>query len=515
MLLGLLPGSDGGKASDAVESYTPLLIKEQRNMTVVDGPSPPPYCLSVVQGGEYAPVPLAFHPVDSLYACHDLCSADASCIGVSTNSRPGSGGADCALVTAAHLSAFQASGGVTRGCLSDQGHRFYSKETTHFASSCSDTYDLIWVVDESGSIGDANWRNVAAFLNDATASLSRSERRVLGTSLVQYFGNKANALDRTVQDPAAFQAKVGEHKYPGQGEPQSSRNMQDGVYSGAGEWTNIEDGLVKALAARRSLPEDRYVVVVLVTNGVPNKHGASGTEGVSLAIDGAQLAARAVIAEANTTLLYSNIPPDPVHGAMQQTLFDRSRFISLRNMPSDVSDVGGLFASAGAPAPVSARAGSQSWDVEMATESDAIAAVTKLRNLVSFITLRSLPSGFSNVEALFASARAPTPVEVRADSAAQSWTVTMATEWDAADAVEQLVAFDKTIKVNLFGFETTDVRTKSINGEDKTLALDSSDSAAGWELTPILKKLEHVLGELVCATPRRARRSTRRRRPSW
>jgi Mg-chelatase subunit ChlD len=504
VLLGLLRGSDGKETGQSVESYTPLIIAEQTN---VSKGGPPPYCVWRDDQGLYVPVPLQASATESLYACHDLCSGDASCVGVSTNSRPGSSGKDCALVSAAHLSEFQTSGGTTPGCLSDTGHRFYTKVTTRFASSCSDEYDLVWVVDESGSIGEVNWRNMVAFLNDATASLSRSRRRVLGSSLVQYFGTKAHALEQTEKDPAGFQATLSAHVYP------------------TSEATNIEQGLAKGLIARKLLGEDRKVVVVLVTDGVPNRFGENASRGLSLASSKSQEAARKIIAEANTTLVYSYIPEGFALVEYQETLFDRSEIITLRNMPSGFSDldVPGLFADAGAAAPVSVRAEASSppsWVVTMASESDAIAAVASVKEFqgTKYVTLYEGPSivSDSDVAALFISAGAPQPVLVGKAgvdqfSGLQVWSVTMATESDAAAAIARIAAFDYTISVFPLSLDLSNIRMTSMIAEDRKLKLDVDppqrcqekacfSSSTGWDLTPILKMLENVLGELVCAT---------------
>jgi hypothetical protein len=378
VLLGLLRGSDGGTTYQFVESYTPLMLAEETRVSY--GPSP--YCVWRDDASSHnpAPVPLQNNPVKSLYACHELCSGNASCVGVSTNSRPGSTGEECALVSAEHLSEFRKGGGATTGCLSNYGHSFYTKVTTRFDSSCLGEYDLVWVVDESRSVGDtlgeAHWGKLAALLNDATASLSRSGRRVLGSSLVQYFGIKANALERT-EDPAGFQVKMSEHMYS------------------TGGYRNTEQGLVKGLAARRELGKDRKVVVVLVTDGMPNSSNENGTvRSMTTAINATQLAARDIIAEANTTLVYYYIS----YLEWQETLFDRSEIITLRNMPSGFSDsdVWGLFANAGAATPSSVRADEAysppSWVVTMGSESDAIAAVTFVKsfqgnNLTKYITL--------------------------------------------------------------------------------------------------------------------------------
>ena len=488
VLLGLLRGSDGKETGQSVESYTPLMIAEQTNVSK----GGPPYCVWQNNQGLYVPVPLQTSATESLYACHDLCSGNASCVGVSTNSRPGSSGKDCALVSAAHLSEFQTSGGTTPGCLSDTGHRFYTKVTTRFPSSCSDEYDMVWVIDESGSIGKVNWLKMLAFLNDATASLSRSRRRVLGTSYVQYFGTKANALESAEKDPAGFQATLGAHVYP------------------SSQATNIEQGLVEGLRARRLLGEDRNVVVVLVTDGAPTRYGVNATKNVSgLVKSMSQQAARNIIAEANTTLLYSYIPGDFFTAETQATLFDSSAIITLRNMPSGFTDLDvlGLFDDAGAAAPVSVRAEASSppsWVVTMKSDLDAIAAVASVKNFegTKYVMVYEGPSieSDSDVGKLFNNAGAPQPVLVEdagisQDPGSRVWSVTMATKPDAADAIARIAAFDNMSYVFPLRLDFSNIRVKSIIAEDRELKLDIS-----WDLTPILNMLENVLGELVCAT---------------
>ncbi len=285
-------------------------------------PTVPVYCNFDVDDGWFtiaftARAILGSSAVGSLYECESRCSASPTCVGVSTNSSPKTlSGAKCGLITTAILDSFKSKAGrfktdykvaadVPTACISEPGHKFYPRVLTSLPTSCSDSYDLIWVIDESGSIQDSNpnnWPNMMSFLNEATASLAQNTQRILHTSAIQYFSTSAAGTFSTTS-PASLQTEVATHAYANGG-------------------TNIEQGLEGGLSLRSKLPSTRRSFIILLTDGVPTHYGKPAVKSTSGSLVKARDAGVKVMGVANTTFIYTYIKDGVASNeAVQDALF--------------------------------------------------------------------------------------------------------------------------------------------------------------------------------------------------
>ncbi len=226
--------------------------------------------------------------VASLFECEGLCVNLAGCAGVFY----AAGTKQCTTVTTA--------------CKPASGFEYYRLDRSNEISCGQRQFDLIWVVDESGSVGAGNFKLMSKFINDATASLSHNvQERNLVSSAYITFSDWVNDNFAATSDKAAFETRVLTHAFR----------------QGA---TNIQDGLVSALAARLLSP--RKTVVVLLTDGLPNRAGQRPQKLTSNVTPLTVQAAKDLVAPANTALIYARIA-DAQQGLFSGVPFTTDQFV--------------------------------------------------------------------------------------------------------------------------------------------------------------------------------------------
>jgi len=133
------------------------------------------------------------------------------------------------------------------------------------SSTCnseSKPFNLLWVVDASGSVGSSNFEDMMEFAIAITASVSRSSNKEIQSTFAVKFGYIAD--DYTLIDVDASTDSGGLCTFES---GFSSWTFGD---SYTGTSTNIYDGLLKAYNHRKEMSGSVQSVVVLLTDGEPN-----------------------------------------------------------------------------------------------------------------------------------------------------------------------------------------------------------------------------------------------------
>ncbi len=250
-----------------------------------------PYTLTQFQPAAAASAtqPCNVQDVLSLFACEGLCVNLAGCAGVFY----ASGTKKCTTVTTACKPA-------------TSGFEYYRLDRSSEISCGQRQFDLIWVVDESGSVGAGNFKLMSKFINDVTASLSHNvqERNLVNSGYIT-FSDWVNFDFAPTSNKAEFESKV----------------LTKAFLQGA---TNIQDGLVSALAARLKSP--RKTVVVLLTDGLPNRVGQRPQKLTANVTPLTVQAAKNLVAPANTALIYARIA-DAQQGLFSGVPFTTDQFV--------------------------------------------------------------------------------------------------------------------------------------------------------------------------------------------
>jgi len=178
--------------------------------------------------------------------CTDSCADDPACVGVNFDRDA----TDCVLV------------GST---CSISGYSYYGK-TARDLTPCdlganAKEFSLIFVIDESGSVGLTNYGRLQEFVTDVTVAVSNNSQQVLINTTVFEFAvrsRKEEDITTFTEDICAFEDNL----------------FNVITYNGGG--TNIEDGLRVANQIRmdRHSPGEA-VVVVLLTDGKPTTYGST------------------------------------------------------------------------------------------------------------------------------------------------------------------------------------------------------------------------------------------------
>jgi len=166
--------------------------------------------------------------------------------------------------------------------------RTYSRSTNNGQFCGVKDYDLIFVMDESGSVGDENYNLMKRFVVEVSSTIKHNvEKKLRDISLIE-FAFVANTNLEFGEDMTDFE------------EFTLAQSLRGGT-------TNIDDGLTDALTLRRN-NLDRKTIVVLLTDGEPNVFGPNGSQrDEDRAVQEARSAAEDLTAIPNTELVYARI----------------------------------------------------------------------------------------------------------------------------------------------------------------------------------------------------------------
>ena len=221
--------------------------------------------------------------------CQTACTNSASCIGVKyRNGLYGAGGPKCFLISSGSSSC------------SANNYIYYSKEEGTGKPCAQKNYNLIWVLDESGSVQLGNYKLMQEFVLAMNAALKHHNEKVLDGVAGIKFSTHYN-VRTDVSTPSEFEDI-----------------MESWTFGQGG--TNIQDGLFRAKELIGT--SDVKTIVVLLTDGVPTYYGQApsrfgpGNQATPEVVQATQEAARNLLASPNVELIYGQI------ANAQRDLFD-------------------------------------------------------------------------------------------------------------------------------------------------------------------------------------------------
>ena len=230
---------------------------------------------------------ISSYNVNGLYDCQRHCLDEGTCQSIAY--KVGSGSSDeCKLCS------------NLKG--QDSGFRTYNKDISNTIEGCdARDFNIIWVLDESGSVGETNYRKMLEFSTDLTSSIAHhSAVKIVGSSLIE-FSKRINNVP--VMSDVAEASKIVDLKAV----EMIAHAAKDHFRAGG---TNIAAGLDNAREIILASGLGTINIVVLLSDGKPTQYTvkdgntySNDAEAKAYAI----IAAEKLTAIADTHLLYGSI----------------------------------------------------------------------------------------------------------------------------------------------------------------------------------------------------------------